>query len=597
LSTPLTPTGLSPSQGQQIPVTESNTFTWQSDGTQAGFTIQYSLNISGAEVITIDWINLSTSSYTYSANSFTNTFSYKWRVKIRNSSNQESLWSEWSVFVGGSPLLISVSFPQNDLDTITSLPLYSHSFNSPYGYQQVSFQYKLYTGSIWDTIDSLTASEQESMTWDELELYGGSLIWDSGEVVSTATSIQQPPGYMISGTYWYKICCIITDDQNNTYTSDLRTFYILLDSIPQTPTITADDDSINGQNAITITNPTPDPGQVSVDYNRLYRKKLDGTWELIQDNITSGIGYDTTCHSAKQEEYTVSAVGTNGIESGFSNSAYATCELEDYWFTNLTTNATIKLTAEVNWGQMQSEREREEYQGMDEVYLSVLYGQRRFYRGNFQAYIFKPTDGTIWETYIESIRAILDVGNQVLIRTPFGDLFQVDIYDFQMSQVIRTDECRAISFNFVEVAEYVALGSYTYDIPDNDSPGYWIIDAETGNGMRLYAEPDWGATASERERNELVGLNSEFPSINYGNKKAYRSGFSGVILTPDTGILAEEIIKLRELIDSKNKKPLIFKADSGDIFLVDTYGFSFELFERTSQARKISFEFIQIGVN
>jgi hypothetical protein len=44
------------------------------------------------------------------------------------------------------------------------------------------------------------------------------------------------------------------------------------------------------------------------------------------------------------------------------------------------------------------------------------------------------------------------------------------------------------------------------------------------------------------------------------------------------------------------KKPLLFHMISGDLFYVDTYGFSFELYDRIDQGRKVAFEFIEVGV-
>lgn len=595
MATPLAPVNLSPSSGLSIPVAEANAFTWQSDGTQAAYYLEYMNNSSEAgETYLSGWVASSIGVKIFAANTFTNTNEYKWRVRTRNTAGQLSAYSNWAVFVAGSGLLIGITFPADDYDIVTSLPLYEHTFNSPYGYTQDKFQYKVYSGLIWDGFDALSAVLQESMTWDELELYGGSLIWDSGEITSLATSIQQPPGYMITGTYWYKVRLLLTDSIGNSYSTDLRTFYILLDGIPQTPIIVASADVDYGRNKITITNPTPDPGQVSVSYNRLYRLKADGSWELIEDNITGNIGYDATCRAGTAETYAVSAVGTNGIEGGFSASATATCELSDYWFTNLTTDVTLKLQLRPEWGQMSSERKREEYQPMDSVYPVIEYDEQRFYRGAFSALVKLPV-GSTWGTYISSIREVLDVGNEVLMRSPWGDIFQVDIYDFQFEPASRIDTFRKLSFNMVEVAEYLPIGSYTYTAYSASPESYWILDATTGMGVQLYGSPEWGSTLSERSRNELVGISEVFPTVNYGTKKALRGGFRGLISTPTDGTLANEIIKIRELIDSSSKSSLVFKTMGGESFYIDAYNFSFELFDRISQGRRISFEFIEIG--
>jgi hypothetical protein len=433
------------------------------------------------------------------------------------------------------------------------------------------------------------------LTSDEVELYNATLIWDSGEVVSTATSVEQPAGHFITGEYWYKVRVTIRDSNGKSYISDLRSFYILLDSVPKAPIVSAIADPENGRNVVTITNPIPDAGQVSAAYNRLYRKKQDGTWELIQDSIASETGYDTTCRSSKQEEYVASAVGTNGIESGKSpTSAFATCQLTDYWFTNLSSLTTIKLRLDARWGQMQSEREREEQVGMDEQFPSVNYGSRRFYRGSFQASVEKP-DGMRWPDYIAQIRTVLDNGDRILYRSMFGDVYEVDIYDFTFNPADHKDQYREISFSLVEIAEAEPSGTHVFDSPPNPLTGFWLIDPDTNTGMEVRLGTEWGGMVSEQNRFEGIGLNSLMPSVNRGSKKAYRSGFSGYLIASDAESTGERVKKFRELVDGKSKKPLVLKSINGDLYYVDTYGFGFELYDQFDNARKVSFEFIEIG--
>lgn len=589
---PLAPTNLKPWGGQTIVVGVDNTFTWQQDGTQAAYYIEYVRNISGATVMNTGWQGVSTASHTFPANTFTNTYEYKWRVKIRDVQGIESPFSEWAVFRAGTSAVLTIAYPANDYDQVNKLPTYQHVFNSPEGTTQYKYRYQVYTGLTWDGFDALTATQQESMTWDQLELYGGQLIWDSGDIIGNSTSIEQPPDYMIPRTYWYKVRVTITDSAGKVYTSDLRTFYILLDSIPKAPLITAQADSDNGQIIIFITNPTPDVGQVAAAYNKLYRKQPDGSWLLIQDLITNGVGYDRTFASGKTEQYAASAVGTNNIESGKSVTVSAVCTLTDYWFTRPDTGATVKLIIDPKWGRMQSERERQETWGKDEKYPTVQYSPKRCYRGSFKAAVTLP-DGKTWPAYIEEIRNVLDSGVPVIFRTPFGDIFKVDVYDFQFDPDHRFDEYRHVGFNFVEISEITPDGIYTYDTPT--SQGYWLIDPDTGKGVELHVDPNWGGMKSERDRYEGFGLNSEMPFVNYGSKKAYRGGFSGCVVADDVTSPAEQVRRIRTLIDGKSKKMLQFKTPSGDTFNVDIYGFSFELFDRFNNARQVSFEFVEVG--
>lgn len=593
MSLPSTPNNLVPYGGQSIITSSENIFTWKSEN-QMAFFIEWSENIFDAEVNNTGWIISSIGEYKFSSGVFINTKIYKWKIKIRNTSGLESIFSDYSVFRGGNEVPLEITFPENEYDEILTIPTYQHSFNPISNSTQHSYRYQVCIGATWDDWDAMTANQQDTLTSDEVELYDAVPIWDSGTIISTATSIEQPAGHFIPSEYWYKVRCTIVDTLDNFYQSNLRSFYILLDSVPQTPTIIVTTDPANGRNIISITNPTPDPGQISTSYNRLYRKKLDGTWQLIQDNIVNGIGHDTTCRVGITEEYCASAVGTNSIEGGKSASAYGKCNLETYWFTNLTTNETLELYANITWGQMTSERKREEFLPIDEVYPKVSYSPQRFYRGSFQAMILKPENDISWPEYIVQIRNVLDAGNQILMRSPFGDQFKLDIYDLQITPS-NTEKYREISFNMVEIAEVVPAGTYIYETVNTLLEYYWLIDPDTELGYPLYYNSEWGEIISEKQRVENIGLDNEMPTISYGNKKAIRSGFSGLIIQSDNKILAEEVMKLRELVDSKNKKMLKFRTLHGDEYFVDVYGFSFEIVNTIPESRKVSFEFIEVG--
>jgi len=314
--------------------------------------------------------------------------------------------------------------------------------------------------------------------------------------------------------------------------------------------------------------------------------------------IVPAFGYDTTCRSSKQEEYAVSAVGTNGIESSKSTIAYSTCVLDSYWLTNETTKETVKLKANPKWGRMYSERNRTEEVPVDSKYPTVLYSPVRFYRGSFQATLLKPTNMT-WSEYIAQIRRVLDADSPtpIIFRSPFGDLLKVYVYDLEIHPTDRLDKTREISFGMVEAEEAVLTGGFSYDNPPTPLDTYWVIDTTTGKGFRLYAEPNWDGIRVERDSQEIIGLSSKMPILNYGAKKATRSGFTGLILKPSVSnlTLADEVMRLRELIDGKEKKPVLFRTPAGESFLVDVYGFSYELFNRIGQARRVSFEFVEVG--
>jgi hypothetical protein len=598
---PLAPTNLTPWGGQSIPAAANNIFTWQSDGTQAGYYIEYVRNTAGAAVQNTGWQSLSTSEHTFTAGTFTVTYEYKWRVKIRNVSGIESTFSDWAVFRAGAAAVLTITFPANDLDLVTGIPTYQHSYTHPDGHLQTAYQYQVYIGTTWDDFDDLTAAQQESYSYDELELLElGEAIWDSGRVESAVTSVEMPNGYFVSFEYWYKVRVTVWDSGGNQITSDLRTFQLIIDDIPEVPYVSAAADPDNGQIVISITNPIPDPGQVAAAYNRLYRRQPDGTWLLIADNITTSTASDKTFAANKEEEYAATAVGTNDIESTRSASVLQSCALKAYWITNPTTGDAVKISADLQWGRMQSERDREEYWGVDEAYPAVCYDARRFYRGPFKGALIKPEDGTAWPTYISQVRAVLDADDKseaLIFRSMFGDVLKVDVNELEIIPSDRFDQYREISFSMVEIVKSEPVSSYSYSTPPSTIKNFWVVDPETNTGMEISAGPQWSGLKAERDRAELVGFGSEMPAASYGAKKMIRSGFSGYLVAPDDGSVtpAELVKKFRELVDGKSKKPLYFKTYSGDRFQVDIYGFGFSLFDRFDNARQVFFEFVEVG--
>jgi hypothetical protein len=578
-----------------IDPSKDNVFSWQQDGTQTAFYIEYCLTSSGAPVYNTGWQVYSTAQFTFVATTFTVNCEYKWHVKIRNSVGVEGIFSDYSVFRSGYMTPLTVTSPTPDMVSLSTLPVYTFAYTSSEA--QAGFEAQVYTAALWNTTDALTATQQEACTWDQLELYGGTEVWDSGEIAGLGNSVSQPSGYLLPSVYWYKARITVTDDLSDQYISDLRTFYILLSNIPATPTITAASDPINGQNVITITNPTPSGGQVTEAYNRLYRRQPDGTWLLVQDNITTNHGYDKTCKSGIQEEYACSAVGTNGVEGGFSTSAFATCTLTAWWFTDSVSNLTAKVYVDPQWGKMASTRGRKEFWGEDSQYPTVIYDQSRYYKGSFKGALLYTDAAGSWTAYIANIGAVLDADtkNPIIMRTPYGDRYEVDVFNFAIDPDDPWGNYRHISFDFEETIEFVPPSTYTYNTPPSPITNYWVTDPTTGKGIGITIGNKWASLKSERDRNSLIGYSQLMPSVNYGNKKVYRGSFSGYLVYDGVTALADQVKMLRELVDNKTKAPLLFLTFSGDQFLCDVYNFTFSIFDIRNNARQISFELVEVS--
>lgn len=572
--------------------TISSIFTWifnDSGDVQSAYYIEYGRTLNGSPIFNTGWVTSPNSQHEFASGTFTVNAEYKWRVKAKDSINQESVFSEWAVFTATGLPVATITFPAADMDVVNNLPVYEHTLSNT----QTKFQYKLYDPTVWTDIEALTWAQIEAMTWDELESFSDVLLWDSGIVYGTGTTLAQPAGYL-DGNKVYKLMLEAWDIYGNSDT-DRRIFGVDM-NIPPTPTVTAEGNSDLAAIILSIANPAPGPGQPAAASNKIYRQEPTGAWVLEAEGITASTYAAKVFSSGKTATYAVSAVAADGAESGKSLPATATVIFSDYWLIDPDTNESFKLISGVSWGRMVSEREREETWGADEVYPSVTYGQARFYRGSFQAAVIGDSEASSM-MQAKTLRTLIDGSTKksMWFKSPFGDVFKVDIYNFKVQPKLPGDFYRMVSFDMVETGinyENYLIGEY--GLPPATPTTFWVIDPDTGRGVEFDTGVEWEGFTSERDRAENKTFGESYPTVGYGKMRALRSSFSGHLLVDDD--MPTTLNKVRNLLDAPNKKPLVFITPLGERFLVDIYNFSFELaLGRLGRIRKVSFEMVEVG--
>lgn len=583
---PLIPTNLTPPNGGTIVASIDNAFSWTFNDTgdvQSAYLIEYAQNIDGATIQNTGWVLTPSTQHVFPVGTFITGNEYKWRVKTKDSINQESPFSEWVVFKATPQISLDIIYPATDYEKITSMPTYQHSYSGT----QSRYQYQVYNITTWADLEMLSWKDINNMTWFQLESFADILLWDSGIIWGSGNSITQPPGYLV-GNKTYKVLLNVWDSLSEL--KQATRYFILNFNAPPTPIITATTDPDKGTATFVLTNPNPLPGQPTAAYNNIYRRREDFTWILEKTGVIGNYTVPVFA-SGTRLVYAATAVAADGSESARSIPVDVTITFNDYWITDPDTGETFKLRAGIAWGQMQSQRHRKEIWGIDEKYPSVMYDQYRYYHGTFQAAVTEETG--IPREQAEAFRSFVDgiTKKPMLFKTPFGDVFLVDISNVKIKPTIY-DPYRVISFDITEVAPTTNVPISDYEVPPNPPDGYWIVDPDTGKGVKFFIDPDFDML-TERGRHEAVGLMNKYPDIDYSKKRAIRSSFTGWIVSDD---ISNSLIKVRELLDAPTKKPLRFLSPFGDDLLVDIYDFSFSLLlDRIGNVRRISFSFVEVG--
>ena len=433
--------------------TASAVFSWGAQD-QAQYYIEYKENALGATVYTTGWIASTVSQHTFPANTFTMGKEYAWRVKVKNNFNEESSFSEWEIFKAGDKTTLNLLVP-TQFQVITSWPTYQHDYVDPNNIPQLFYRYRLWSrGLTWNQFDLMTAEQQESMTWDELELYGATLLYDTGEVYSTAESHVQPPGYFPSLADYYRLRLNVKNTAGGEFQTDITTFQLNLSGVPWQPSITTTSDDETGSIAVSVFNPEDNP---PLSHNIIFRSEDGASYVPIANNVAvNGTYYDLTPASGKTYYYAAAAVNTNGVQGPLSTAKTGVVNLAGYVISDPDTGKSWTIETGVELKPVISERDRLEQVGLDATYPIVTYGKKRFWRGGLQGYLIEDYENIqTTAAQLASLRDLVDAASKkpLILRTPAGEVYRVDIYNFQYSLAFPNDYGRIVSFEFVQVSD------------------------------------------------------------------------------------------------------------------------------------------------
>jgi hypothetical protein len=217
----------------------------------------------------------------------------EWRVKTYDQTGAESPFSQIAVFTSADP---------TDAPTITS-PSSTVNVSSPVVQWTVPEQ-TAYQIVIEDTI--------------------GTVIWDTGEVVSTNKARTVGASLVNGGQYVIKVRV-----KNNAF---LWTEYALLNitvsyTPPPKPTISVS--SATGHIVIEIDNPSPTGTQPVITGNEVY-KRFNNVWVKIAEDVNFVPYRDYAVASGVEYNYKVRAIGDNGTFSE-SNVDFTSITLRGVW--------------------------------------------------------------------------------------------------------------------------------------------------------------------------------------------------------------------------------------------------------------------------
>lgn len=197
-----------------------------------------------------------------------------WRVRTYGQNGLVSEWAESSFLCSGKSATPVITAPGSNVNT--SQPIISWIPDSQVYYQ----------------VQVLNADN--------------SIYWDSGEVLSSATSIQVGTPLQNQVTVTIRVR---TKNQFNIWT-DWATKTVYVDfGRPAEPSIKLIPDNSRAAMRIQITN----PAEANFRGNEIYRRKPGGTWLRIAANVpANGVVYDGFLEGNEDYEYKVRAFNTQG---------------------------------------------------------------------------------------------------------------------------------------------------------------------------------------------------------------------------------------------------------------------------------------------
>lgn len=317
---PTKPTNLNP-KSTTVDRTQVICVSWKhnspySESPQSKFELQYSLNDG------VSWLSIIRNTieefYYFPANFFDAGQRVYWKVRTFDQFDLASPWSDQAVFIAQDPSDAPIIIEPTD-----TIPVARPTI-------------------VWSAVDQYSY---------QVQVLEGSIVWDSGEVVSLAKSATVGIDLETEHTYTFRVRI------RNTYQlwSDWQeTTQLVSYSPPALPYLDVVPD--NGYLLVKISNPIPVYPEPEVLYSDLYRDDGNG-WIRIATNLLSNAKYrDYNVAANKHYEYKVRTFAVNGTFAD-SNSAGSETPLRGIWLhdvndtssaINIPYNRDIRTTWETN---------------------------------------------------------------------------------------------------------------------------------------------------------------------------------------------------------------------------------------------------------
>ncbi|WP_433242499.1 hypothetical protein [Actinomadura nitritigenes] len=217
-----------------------------------------------------------TSAYTLPAATLSNGATYRWRVRVWDSQDEESTWSDFATFATSASGSVTITAPATDNDPTI-----------------ITADYLI----TWSVTGTVQAAYRVVVTRTDT----GATLIDTNWTTSTATSYLVEE--MAAGVeYEVKV----TVRNASAVASNTASRLITPDyAAPEKPLVAVEAVDDGGYVLVTVTNPTPQGDRPNPDSNEIYRRRAGtgGAWLLIAEVGPDGTHRDYTVPSGSAFEY------------------------------------------------------------------------------------------------------------------------------------------------------------------------------------------------------------------------------------------------------------------------------------------------------
>jgi hypothetical protein len=426
-------TNLSPGGGVSIPYAATETLTWRfSDpspvDTQTGYHVTVRKHSDGTLIYDSGDVISTNSSVVATGFTGQQDVEMEWQVAVRD---RDAVWGPFSA--------ITTFFPRNvPVVTITSptaggtvnnpAPLFTWTFFAEGGRVQKQFRVVI---------------SRPSET-----------VYDSTWITSNAVSFRPPP--VLKNSISDYTVTVYVVDSGGMQDSDAKAF-VTAWTPPAAPAYTIDTSVYESSGYVKInwTNASKDATWVSW---RVYRRlPSDTIWTLLLESTVDQANYefdDWTAGASVGYQYTVVQVATRfgeNVESVYNVTA-VTPTSEDYWLIDPTDYSQSVRLRHVRGDEYRDEHEEEEMLIINRG-RHTDYGSRWGYKGSLSAQIY---DEGVLTARVQRQRLMAARANHrtLLLRNPFGDLWQVTTGEMNISRIagVGSREYVVITIPYSEVS-------------------------------------------------------------------------------------------------------------------------------------------------